>query len=94
MVQLMPEVIDKLRHALKEMHDYTITTGNPGGGGEELVVVEWVSRQNNPQQTRYCLYQQELTDTYLSSCTEFFSTQKWWEILPEKGSEVCELSLM
>lgn len=53
MVQLMPEVIDKLRHALKEMHDYTITTGIPGGGGEELVIIEWVSRHNNPQQTRY-----------------------------------------
>ena len=53
MVQLMPEVIDKLRHALKEMQDYTITTGIPGGGGEELVIVEWVSRHNNPQQTRY-----------------------------------------
>lgn len=56
MVQLMPEVIDKLRHALKEMQDYTITTGIPGGGGEELVIVEWVSRHNNPQQTRYSLY--------------------------------------
>lgn len=55
MVQLMPEVIDKLRHALKEMHDYTITTGIPGGAGEELVIIEWVSRHNNPQQTRYSL---------------------------------------
>lgn len=62
MVQLMPEVIDKLRHALKEMQDYTITTGIPGGGGEELVIVEWVSRHNNPQRTRYSLYQQGSID--------------------------------
>ncbi|KAL9950761.1 hypothetical protein ACROYT_G043318 [Oculina patagonica] len=54
MVQLMPEVIDKLRHALKEMQDYTITTGIPGGGEEELVIVEWVSRQNTPQQSSLC----------------------------------------
>ena len=64
MVQLMPEVIDKLRHALKEMHDYTITTGIPGGGGEEQVIVEWVSRHNNPQQTRYSLYRQKSTDPF------------------------------
>lgn len=65
MVQLMPEVIDKLRHALKEMHDYTITTGTAGGGGEELVIVEWVSRQNSPQQSRYSLCHQKSTDPFL-----------------------------
>ena len=53
MVQLMPEMIEKLRHSLKEMQDYTITAGIPGGAGEEQVIVEWVSRQNTPQQTRY-----------------------------------------
>ena len=53
MVQLMPEMIEKLRHSLKEMQDYTITAGIPGGAGEEQVIVEWVSRQNTPQQARY-----------------------------------------
>ena len=52
MVQLMPEVIGKLRNALKEMKDYTITTGIPGGGDEEQVIIEWVSRQDFPQQAR------------------------------------------
>ncbi|XP_074611326.1 zinc finger FYVE domain-containing protein 9-like isoform X1 [Acropora palmata] len=50
MVQLMPEVITKLRNSLKEMKDYTITTGIPGGGAEEQVVIEWVSRQEVPHQ--------------------------------------------
>lgn len=78
MVQLMPEVIDKLRHALKEMHDYTITTGTPGGGGEELVIVEWVSRQNSPQQTRYSLYDQKSTGPFLVG-------RGWhWKLLQEK----------
>ena len=52
MVQLMPEVITKLRNSLKEMKDYTITTGIPGGGAEEQVVIEWVSRQEVPHQAR------------------------------------------
>lgn len=50
MVQLMPEAITKLRNSLKEMKDYTITTGIPGGGGEEQVIIEWVSRQEVPHQ--------------------------------------------
>lgn len=50
MVQLMPEVIGKLRNSLKEMQDYAITTGVPGGAGEEQVIVEWVSRQNTSEQ--------------------------------------------
>ena len=52
MVQLMPEVITKLRNSLKEMKDYTITTGIPGGGGQEQVIIEWVSRQEVPHQAR------------------------------------------
>lgn len=52
MVQLMPEVITKLRNSLKEMKDYTITTGIPGGGGEEQVIIEWVSRQEVSHQAR------------------------------------------
>ena len=52
MVQLMPEVIVKLRNSLKEMKDYTITTGIPGGGGEEHVIIEWVSRKDAPHQSR------------------------------------------
>ena len=52
MVQLIPEVITKLRNSLKEMKDYTITTGIPGGGGEEQVIIEWVSRQEVPHQAR------------------------------------------
>ena len=35
------------------MKDYTITTGIPGGGGEEEVIVEWVSRKDAPRQSRY-----------------------------------------
>lgn len=53
MVQMMPEAITKLRSSLKEMKDYTITTGIPGGGGEEQVIVEWVSRKDTPRQSRY-----------------------------------------
>ena len=48
----MPEAIAKLRNSLKEMKDYTITTGIPGGGGEEEVIVEWVSRKDAPCQSR------------------------------------------
>ena len=55
MVQLTPEMIEKLRHSLKEMQDYSITTGVPGGAGEEQVIVEWVSRQNTSQQVWYCI---------------------------------------
>lgn len=53
MVQMMPDAITKLRSSLKEMKDYTITTGIPGGGGEEEVIVEWVSRKDAPRQSRY-----------------------------------------
>lgn len=53
MVQLMPEVIGKLRNSLKEMKDYTITTGVPGGGAEEEVIIEWVSRQDAPRQDSF-----------------------------------------
>ena len=35
------------------MKDYTITTGIPGGGGEEEVIVEWVSRKDAPRHSRY-----------------------------------------
>ena len=52
MVQLTPEMIEKLRHSLKEMQDYSITTGVPGGTGEEQVIVEWASRQSASQQAR------------------------------------------
>jgi len=54
MVQLMPEVIGKLRNSLKEMKDYTITTGIPGGGEEEQVIIEWVSRKDAPRQSSLC----------------------------------------
>lgn len=53
MVQMIPEAIIKLRSSLKEMKDYTITTGIPGGGGEEQVIVQWVSRKDAPRQSRY-----------------------------------------
>lgn len=53
MVQMIPEAITKLRRSLKEMKDYTITTGIPGGGGEEQVIVQWVSRKDTPRQSRY-----------------------------------------
>jgi len=56
MVQLMPEVIGKLRNSLKEMKDYTITTGIPGGGEEEQVIIEWVSRKDAPRQSRYLFH--------------------------------------
>ena len=45
-------MIAKLRHSLKEMQDYSITTGVPGGAGEEQVIVEWASRQSASQQAR------------------------------------------
>ena len=52
MVQLIPKLIVELRHSLKEMQDYTIFSGIPEQKGDEVVVIEWVSRQEALQQAR------------------------------------------